>query len=56
MNACLAEMTPEEIEEALWYVEVFEKGGTVPSGSGRVEAKDRRLAAVPGARPAHGHA
>ncbi len=27
MNAVLAEMTPEEIGEALWYVEVFEKVG-----------------------------
>ncbi len=27
MNAVLAEMTPEETGEALWYVEVFEKVG-----------------------------
>ncbi len=27
MNAVLAEMTPEEIGQALWYVEVFEKVG-----------------------------
>ena len=26
-NALMAEMTPEEIGEALWYVEVFERTG-----------------------------
>ena len=55
-NALMAEMTPEEIGEALWYVEVFERTGMSRQEADQWRRTDCRLAAVPGAEPALGHA